>query len=289
LDVIAGSQRWSAKTQLVYQNAVVRFLAFARGDLSGAAVERWRDHLLAVEELEAATVHKLVAAIKAVSRRHAALSGGFDFGRAAELPGLVPWTPPSPPTLSEVSALRDNAQRDPSPLGLRDRPMVGVMAVDAGARLGEVIALQNRDLRGSTLSIRRKGGWTQHVQLHEETQVMLHAWLKWRGGRPSDSMFTTLRRSADTWERTGPLTPAGLAGMLRRRSRAARLHRIIRPHDLRRFFISALLEGRAEPHEVMLAAGHKSLATTSRYIGQIREGNSPPGATVAALLSGVAQ
>ncbi|HVV51980.1 MAG TPA: site-specific integrase [Polyangia bacterium] len=285
LDVVARSQRWSRPTRLVYQNAVLRFLEFAGGALTGAAVERWRDHLLNGERLEPATVHKLLAAVRAVSRRHAALTHGPDFASPAELPKLDPWTPPSPPVLADVGALLDEAEHDRSPLGLRDRPVIRLMALTAGERVGEVCGHRNGDLVEAILSIRRKGGWTQQVQVDQDTLDALHEWIAWRGENPDDPMFIKLRRSlGDEWEASGPLTSGAVARMLARRCRSAGIKRVIRPHDLRRFFISALLDGGAKPHETMLAAGHKSLSTTSRYVGRVDAGGVPAGTRIASML-----
>jgi integrase len=274
LAAIDSSRRWSPKTRDVYRSAMTRFLAFASGDLTGVAVERWRDELLS-DGLAPVTVHKLVAGVKAVAKRHAALTGGADFARAAELPATDQWTPHSPPKVSDVRGLLTAAERDRSPLGLRDRPALRLMAIAAGERRGEIESHRIGDLQGSTLSIRRKGNWVQVVALDQNTLNALHEWLEWRGGSVGEPMFVALGRTvADRWELRGPLTGAAIARLLRRRCRQAGL-RLIRPHDLRRFFISALLDSGARPHEVMLAAGHKSLGTTSRYVGSITDTTQP--------------
>ena len=281
--VISTSTRWSRATHLVYGSAVKRFVADMGGDLSGAAVERWRDGLL-TRGLGATTVHKLVAAVRAVSKRYEQLGLGPDFARAAELPKLPDWAPRQPPNVSAVVAVIETCRKDPSPVGLRDLPIVLLQAQACGERRGEIETQVNGDLRGRVLAVHRKGGRTQQVALDDETLNALQSWLTWRSGGAREAMFVSLARTVeDQWERRGRLTGAGVARMLARRCRDARV-RTIRPHDLRAFFISAMLESGAKPHTVMLAAGHKSLNTTSRYVGDITDNSEPAGVSVASFL-----
>ena len=59
-------------------------------------------------------------------------------------------------------------------------------------------------------------------------------------------------------------TPHALMKRLQRRSRAAAI-KACTPHDLRRSFVSAALEGGADIAMVQRLAGHASPVTTARY------------------------
>jgi integrase len=285
LEVIERSTRWSGSTKRVYRQAVQLFFQSATEMPSGRTLELWRDGLL-VQGRQAVTVHKLMAAVKAVAKRRAQLLGVEDFAHAAELPAVRAWSPKPAPDIAAASALLDTCARDRSPRGLRDLVILRLAAIATGARRSEIEQLAVGDVRGHILHLRRKGGWVQEVPLDEKTESLLRAWLKWRKGGDSDRMFVAIARGLlDQYRPSGPLTGAGIARMLKRRSIEAGLRSPIRPHSLRRFFISSLFEAGEPAHRIMLACGHRSLATTSRYVTDIRGDGPPPGEHVAALMN----
>jgi integrase len=286
LDVIKGSTRLRPATVKTYATAVENFLAFAGGSpLTGALVEAWRDHRLG-SGASAATVHKGLAALKFASRRAAALGLlPADFAAAAEFPARAPWSPRKALTVEEFLALERVCRDDPTPAGLRDLTIIDVAGRACGARRGALAALTVGSYKKPHLKVPKKGGGTQIVTVDAVTGAALEAWLAWRRGRGSDSLFVSLHRTVeDMWGAGKGLSASGIAYVITARAKQAGLRRHVHPHLLRHTHISLALAAGAPPHRVMSSAGHRSLATTSRYITDLEADESPVGDTIAAHL-----
>lgn len=157
----------------------------------------------------------------------------------------------------QVLALRTAA--DASPLGLRDAATVALL-YGAGLRRAEACALELEQLEqtpdGPQLRVHGKGGKERLVPLPPAVAAELRAWLDWRGEGPGPLLCHAYERC--------PLSPGQLARRVRDLARRAGLGEV-RPHDLRRSYVSALLEARADVLMVARLVGHASPATTARY------------------------
>jgi len=276
LAAIDTSTRLAQTTKRTYRAAVERFVAFARGDYTGSTVEHWRDSL-AVNGLDATTVYKMVSAVKFVSRRCSDLGLAPDFARAAELPKRPSWTPKRAALALEVVRLFAVCDADRSARGVRDAALLRLLAL-VGLRRIEVERLTRGSYRAGKLRVLRKGGWEQVIVVDGETKAALEAWLAVRRGRPEDPMFTSISRSVDDRPRLGlGLHAGGVAHIAAQRAREAGIKRTIRPHALRHSFVTLALDAGVPAHRVMVAAGHRSLATTSRYIGEADAEATPIG------------
>ena len=144
----------------------------------------------------------------------------------------------------------------------RDRAIVLTLC-GAGLRAGELVALQASDYDTTTRTlIVRQGKGRKHRSIVVAPMVgrALAAWVKVNADH--DSLFCRIHRNGSVTGQT--LTTAGLAGILRQLQETAQLSPFT-PHDLRRTFITRLLEQGADLNIVRQLAGHSDISTTALY------------------------
>ncbi len=224
-----------------------------------------------------ATANKMLAAwrgtLKAAWRL--GILSSEDYGRAVDLGGVRGETLPRGRALSsgELRALLTHCAKDvdkkaaPRPAGVRDGAVVAVL-YGGGLRRSEIIALDVADynLQNGALSVRRgKGGKARLVYVPSGGQSRLVRWLELReqnGLPPEGPLFHPVHRSGRIFP--GRLTDQAILALLQRRATGAGI-RAFSPHDLRRTFISDLLDAGADIATVQKLAGHSNVSTTARY------------------------
>lgn len=144
----------------------------------------------------------------------------------------------------------------------RDRALLLTLC-GAGLRAGELVALETRDYNivTRTLTVRQGKGRTKRVVVVSPVVgKALAAWIKVSADH--ESLFCRIHRSGSV---TGQqLTTAGLTGILRQLQETAQLSPFT-PHDLRRTFITRLLEQGTDLNIVRQLAGHSDISTTALY------------------------
>lgn len=163
----------------------------------------------------------------------------------------------------ELKALLKVCREDARMQGPRDAAMIWVL-YGGGLRRSELVALDLRDLRerDQALLVRGKGSKERLVYLGNEAWGALRAWIDEVRGPEPGPIFTRIRREDDlTIER---LSPKGVYYLLEKRCQQAGIDPA-RPHDMRRSFISHLLEHGEDIATVQVMAGHSSITTTQRY------------------------
>lgn len=144
----------------------------------------------------------------------------------------------------------------------RDRAILLTLC-GTGLRAGELVALETRDydVATRTLTVRQgKGRKKRVVVVAPPVGKALAAWMK--VNIDHDGLFCRIHRSGSIMGQ--PLTTAGLTGILRQLQEIAQIHPFT-PHDLRRTFITRLLEQGADLNIVRQLAGHSDISTTALY------------------------
>lgn len=140
--------------------------------------------------------------------------------------------------------------------GRRDAAVVLFMYY-AGLRREEVrgLDLADVDVEARVVKVVGKGNKERAVPLRLEVLEALEVWLGDRGSK-AGPLFTTAAG--------GRLSPSAINRLVEKRARAAELEHVT-PHDLRRTFVTELLEAEVDVLRVRELAGHEDLATTARY------------------------
>jgi integrase len=148
-------------------------------------------------------------------------------------------------------------------LATRDVALIAVGA-STGARRSELCSLRvaDIDLDASSVFIENgKGGRSRYAWLHPTAVAALRMWFAVRGAQ-SGPLFNPVDRFGRISKRTA-LSDHQMWKVMRRLSAASEVEGV-RPHDLRRFVVSNLLD----KHDITLVSrtiGHAHINTTARY------------------------
>lgn len=164
---------------------------------------------------------------------------------------------------------------DPStPMGIRDRTLLGVLAYSA-CRVGELVLLRVGDLRMSgehhVASIYGKGGKERFVPLHVEAVERLNLWLE--VARIEDDRQGALFRPVATPRGNGydgftrrHLTTRAVENLVRKYASQIGLDPAVTVHSLRVTALTTARERGAEIIDLQDFAGHADPRTTLAYI-----------------------
>lgn len=205
--------------------------------IRGAVKAAWQLGLMTAEDYQA------TAAVKSV--------------RASGLPAGRELSP------GEIAGLMQACEKDRSPAGARDAAIISMMYA-AGLRRAELITLTTADYNQDSgkLIIAGKGSKQRTAYLINGALYALADWLQVRGGAPGP-LFPAINKGGRI-DLTKPMTPQGVYNLLKKRSAAAGVDQFT-PHDLRRTFVSDLLDAGADIATIAQMAGHSSINTTARY------------------------
>ena len=218
------------------------------------------------EHYKPATVNKALAALKGALR--AAWQSGQmsaeDYQKAVSIKGVRGETLPTGRELSsgELSALLTACEQDNSPAGTRDAAIIAVM-YSCGLRRAEVIALDLADYNAEAgqLKIYGKGKKERSAYVAGGAAQALTDWLSLRGEN-SGALFVAINKGGALGDNR--LTSQAIYNMLQKRASEAGV-KSFSPHDMRRTFVSDLLDAGADITTVSKMAGHASVTTTARY------------------------
>lgn len=162
----------------------------------------------------------------------------------------------------ELAALMAACTDDPTALGVRDAAMLAILMV--GLRRSEVVHLDLKDFnfRTRALTIRRAKGSKDRINYLPVGGVKaVSDWLVVRGKLPGPLLYPFNKAKLIIPRR---MSEQGVLRALQRRGERAGVAPFS-PHDLRRTFISDLLDAGADIVTVSQLAGHSSPSVTSRY------------------------
>jgi site-specific recombinase XerD len=214
-----------------------------------------------------ATANKMLASLRGVLREAWRLGQmtAEDFHRAADIRTIKTQTLPRGRALAsgEISALIRRCSHDSSPAGIRDAAMIAVL-YGAGLRRSEIVGLDLSDYHTGTGELVIRGGKGRKDRLAYATKGSADALKDWLLVRSSDpgALFCRINKGGRiTIER---MTDQAVLHILRKRAGQASVSSFS-PHDLRRSFISDLLDAGADISTAQQLAGHANVTTTARY------------------------
>lgn len=164
---------------------------------------------------------------------------------------------------SEITRLFQACQRDPAH-GIRDSAILALLAY-AGLRRSELTGLNVADYarRSGQLSVREgKGQRQRELMLPMVARAYLRQWLQDRGSTPGP-MFCHLANNGECLT-TQRLSALRVYGIIKQRAREAGIAPCS-PHDLRRTFVTRLLEQGVDFNTARQLAGHEHIQTTALY------------------------
>ena len=220
------------------------------------------------EKLAPATVNKYLAALRGVAGAAWGLGqmSADDLAKIRAIRGERGETVRAGRALGmgELRALLA-ACNDGTDAGSRDAAILA-LGYGAGLRRAELARLEMADVvandaEGLTVRVLGKGRKERLVYLDNGGADALNAWLAVRGASPG-ALFLAGRKG-------GHLVDSGMSAqairdIVARRAAQAGLGRVS-PHDLRRSFVSDLLDAGVDIATVASMAGHASVTTTARY------------------------
>lgn len=218
-----------------------------------------------VAQYSPATVNQALSALRGVMREAFRLGfvTGEDWARVKDTRGVKGERLPRGHAVApaELAALFAACNRS-EPIGIRDAALLAVLRV-TGMRRAEVcsIDIDRVDRAAGEIRIIGKGNKERMVYLGESA-ADLDAWIGVRGDGPG-ALFTSFDPTAD------PAAPPRLSEAAVRfilcRLAARAMVRVPSPHDMRRSFVSELLDEGVDIVTVQKLVGHAQVTTTQRY------------------------
>ena len=262
----------SRRSQLVALAAIARILT---PGVAGAEAFDWPRltysqtaavRAVLVDRYSPNTAKRMLAALRGVLKEcwRLGLMTHDEYARAKDVAPVRGQLPQRGRALNEdeLSALFRCCEQDPTIAGIRDAAIIGVL-YGLGLRRSEVAALDvtDFDAANNILTVKGKGNQARTAHVVEETRTVLDRWLRLRGIAPG-AMFVPVSKSGRI--QIKPLTCEGLAHILQQRAAAANIIGFS-CHDLRRSFVTHLLDRGADLGIVQKLAGHRQISTTAVY------------------------
>ncbi|WP_299181980.1 site-specific integrase [uncultured Neptuniibacter sp.] len=166
-------------------------------------------------------------------------------------------------SLEESRKLVRKAAETEGPKGIRDTALLMLM-ITTGLRRSEVVALNHDsfDFERLRVSVRGEGGKLRYHDISGVTLKRLKQWAAERGDiEPLSPFFTKVLKKGVSDKR---ITVNSVYRLVKKQGESIGI-KGLRPHDLRRTYISLLLEQGSDLSLVSKAAGHANVMTTTRY------------------------
>jgi site-specific recombinase XerD len=270
-----AAQIRNANTRRAYARAVVDFLAWCEGRGVHTLLDVQPLHVAGYIEIlsrerSAPTAKQHLAAIRNLfdwlvmgqvipANPAASVRGPSHSARSGKTPVLDP---------EEARQLLDAIDVS-TPIGLRDRALIGLMAFSF-ARVGAAIAMKVEDVyvqnRRLWVRLHEKGGKRHEMPCHHSLEGYLHAYIDGCGlaADPKGPLFRTIQRGTSMLTTT-PLPQANAHAMIGRRASAAGIETKIGNHTFRATGITAYLKNGGTLENAAAMANHASTRTTQLY------------------------
>lgn len=219
-----------------------------------------------VKKYAPATTKRFISALKGVLAEcwRLGLMPHDDYFRAVDLAPVRGETEPKGRALTneELARLFHACAADSSPAGIRDGAILGLL-YGLGLRRSEIIIvdISGYDANHGTLAIHGKGNKPRVGYVLEQVKALLESWLVVRG-QSAGPIFVPITKGGNLIFHQ--LTPQAVALIVKKRAAEAEVDEFS-CHDLRRSFITHLLEAGADLSIVQKLAGHSQISTTVLY------------------------
>jgi len=163
-------------------------------------------------------------------------------------------------SVGEIGALLDTCAG--TPIGIRNAAIISIMYA-CGLRRDEIVSLNLEHYNTETGELKVKGKGNKERLLYVDNGALdaLNDWLSTRGNHDGP-LFNPIWKSGKIQDRR--MTDQAIYSLLLNHAKQAGIARFS-PHDLRRSFISELLDLGANIVTVQQLAGHASVQTTAKY------------------------
>lgn len=145
-------------------------------------------------------------------------------------------------------------------IGIRDAAMIALLYA-GGLRRAEIVALDTTDFNDGELKVKGKGNKERLLYINNGAYDAINDWLSIRGDSLGPLFYPVNKSGVIQYRR---MTVDAVYGLLLKRAEKAKINRFS-PHDLRRSFISELLDRGADISTVQQLAGHADISTTAKY------------------------
>lgn len=229
---------------------------------------RYIKQVLLDEQASFRTINVTLSALRAVAREVFQLGRmtGDDYTRIQMEKGLAGERLPVGRHVpeGEILALCRACEADTSPAGARDAAIIGMLYV-CGLRRIEVTRLQYKDVDIEEGAIQFVGKRNKERKSWPDdgTNSAIKEWLSFRGTWEGP-LFCPVNKGAKVNRGRG-LSDQSIYNALVKRISEAGLSRHATPHDLRRSFVTTLLDAGKDLKLVADLAGHRSVETTAIY------------------------
>lgn len=219
-----------------------------------------------VRSYEPATVNRVLCALRRVLKEalRLELMSPVDYARAVDIQSVKARKELQGRALSidEIDKLMQICFSDRTPAGFRDAALIAILR-GAGLRRAEVVKLNLSDFNNDGgLKIKSsKGKVDRTVYLSDGAIALVNDWIEIRTRKPGSLLCQVNKSGRVVYQQ---LTPQAVLFILQKRGLEAGIEHFS-PHDLRRTFVSDLLDAGVDIATVQSLAGHSNVQTTSRY------------------------
>jgi len=213
------------------------------------------------------TINRQLSALRGILKTSWRLEemNAEDYYRAIDIENVKGEVLPSGRELTdkEITKLMNVCAEDLRVGGVRDAAIIA-LTYSCGLRRNEItsINLSDYDAPNERLTVRGKRNKERIAYLVNEAALAVEDWLKIRGNFEGALFLSFKSRSCELTRRR--MSGQAIYVMLIKRGRQAGI-KFFSPHDLRRTFVSRLLESGVDISTVSKMAGHASVTTTAKY------------------------
>jgi len=213
-------------------------------------IRAYQIHLSQVRKLSPASIQVAVAALRFLYNRTLHKNWVFE--------DIIP-APKAPETLPEVLSPEEVQEILDRVQHIRYRTILSVCYA-TGLRISEAVHLKRTDIDSQRMVIRvdqGKGNKDRYVMLSPKLLDMLRIW--WKVEKPQDWLFPG--------EKAGcPITKHSVQEACQQAAALCQFSKPVTPHSFRHAFSVHLLEAGTDVRTIQLLLGHRSLATTAKYL-----------------------